>query len=85
MGNPQAYGVGHYFNDSLFDSPSFSVKKLHHKTLSHIISEWMTLLGTKDNMHASIIPPNKIWYIMSRECIKLLSFTKYQRTHEESN
>ncbi len=85
MGHPQAYGVDHYLNGSLFDSPSFPVKKLHHKTLSHLFSEWMTLVGTKDNMHAAIQPPNKIWYMMSREYIKLPTFTKYQKNYKESN
>jgi hypothetical protein len=66
MGHPQAYGVDHYLNDSLFDSHSFHMKKLRHKTLSHLFYEWMTLVGTKDNMHASIKPPNKIWYMMYR-------------------
>ena len=61
MGNPQAYGVDHYLDDSLFDSPSYSVKKLHHKTLSHLFSEWVTLVGTKDKLHAVIKPPNNFW------------------------
>jgi hypothetical protein len=78
MGNPQAYGVYNYLDDSLFDDPSIHVKKLHHGTLSHLFSEWMTLVGTKDNMHATIKPPNENWCMMSRECIKLLTFTKYQ-------
>jgi hypothetical protein len=38
MWHPQDYGVEHYLDDSLFDNPSFHVKKLHHKTLSHIFS-----------------------------------------------
>jgi hypothetical protein len=85
MGYPQAYGVDHYLDDSLFYDPSFPVKKLHHRILSHLFSEWMTLVGTKDNMHAAIKPPNKIWCIMCRECINLIIFTKYQETHKESN
>jgi hypothetical protein len=85
MGNPQAYGVDHYLYDSLFDDPSFPVKKLHHKTLSHLFSEWMTLVSTKYNMHSAIKPPNKIWYMMYTKCIKFLTFTKYQKTYKESN
>jgi hypothetical protein len=84
-GASQDYGVDHYLCDSLFDDPSFPVKKLHHKTLSHLFSEWMTLVGTKDNMHTAIKPPNKIWHMLYKECIKLLTFTKYQKTHKESN
>jgi hypothetical protein len=34
-GHPEAYGVVHYLDDSLFDDPSFPLKKVHHKTLSH--------------------------------------------------
>jgi hypothetical protein len=75
----------HYLDDSLFDDPSFPVKKLHHKTFSHLFSEWMTLVGTKDNMHVAIGPQNKISYMMSREWIKFLTFTKYQKTHKELN
>jgi hypothetical protein len=85
MGHPQDYGVDHYLDESLFDDPSFLVKILHHRTLSHLFSEWMTLVGTKDNMHAAMKPPNKIWYMMSRECIKLLKFIKYEKIHKESN
>jgi hypothetical protein len=84
MGHPQAYGVDHYLNDSLFDSPSFPVKKLHHKTLSHLFSEWMTLVVTKDNIHAVIKPSNKFWYMISREYIKLPTFTKCQNILKES-
>jgi hypothetical protein len=84
MGHPQDYGVVHYLDDSLFDDPSFPVKKLYHGTLSHLFSEWMTLVDTKDNMHIAIKTPNKIWYMMSRGCIKFPTFTKYQQTHKES-
>jgi hypothetical protein len=80
MGHPHAYGVDRYLNDSLFDDHSFPVKKLCHETLSHLFSKWMTLVGTKHNMHAIIKPPNKIWCMISRECTKLLTFTKYQKT-----
>jgi hypothetical protein len=83
-GASQAYGVDHYLDDSLFDDPSFPVKKLHRKTLSHLFSERMTLVGTKDNMHAAIKLPNNFFCMMSRECITLLTFRKYQKTHRES-
>jgi GTP cyclohydrolase I len=82
MGHPQSYGIDHYLNDSLFDNPSFPMKKLHHKTLSHTFSKWMTLVGIKDNMHAAIKTPNKILYMMYKEFIEVLSFTKYQKTHK---
>jgi hypothetical protein len=36
------------------------MKKLHHGPLFHLFSEWITLVGIKDNMHAAIKPPNKI-------------------------
>jgi hypothetical protein len=84
MGHPQAYGLVYYLDESLFDDPSFPVKKLHHKTLSHLFSEWMTLDGTKDNLYAAIKPPNIILHKMSRVYIKLPTFTKYQQTHKES-
>jgi hypothetical protein len=45
----------------------------------------MTLVGTKDNMHAAIKPPNKIWYMIFKDYSKLLTFKKYQNTHKESN
>jgi hypothetical protein len=85
MGHLQTYDIVHYLDNSLFDNYFFLVKKLHHKTFSHLFSEWMTLEGTKDNMHAAIKPINKIWHKMSREYIKFPTFTKYQNTHKESN
>jgi hypothetical protein len=80
----QDYGVDHYLDGTLFVNPSF-LKKLHHKTLSHLFPELMTLVGTKDNMHAAIKPPNKIWYMIFKDYSKLLTFKKYQNTHKESN
>jgi hypothetical protein len=47
MGHPQAYGVIHYLDDSLVDDYSFPVKKLHHKTISHLFLEWLILEGIK--------------------------------------
>jgi hypothetical protein len=47
MGKPQAYGVVHYLDDFLLDDYSFSVKKLHHKTISHLFLEWLILQGIK--------------------------------------
>ena len=84
MVNPQAYYFNHYLNGSLLEIPSFPVKKLHHKTLSHLFSEWMTLVATKDNMHAIIKPPNNFWYMMYRDYIKFPTFTKCQMTHKKS-
>ena len=34
-----------FFNYSLFDVPSFPVKKLHHKTFSHFFSVGVTLVA----------------------------------------
>jgi hypothetical protein len=59
MGNPQAYGVIHYLYDSLFDNPSFPVKKLHHRTLSHLFSRVDDIKGHTKNMHAVIKPQIK--------------------------
>jgi hypothetical protein len=36
--------------------------------------------GRKDNLSFSKKTPNKIWCKMSRECIKLPTLTKYQKT-----
>jgi hypothetical protein len=50
MGNPQAYGVIHYLDDSLLDDYSFPVKKLHHKTISHLFSRVADIRGHKHNI-----------------------------------
>jgi hypothetical protein len=55
-GNPQAYGVIHYLDDSLIDDYSFLVKKLHHKTISHLFSRVVDIRGHKDNMCATRKP-----------------------------
>jgi hypothetical protein len=81
MGNPQAYGVIHYLDDSLLDDYSFPVKKLHHKTISHLFSRVPDIRGYKDNMCAA----KKIWRKVSIECIKLTTFNKYQKTQKESS
>jgi hypothetical protein len=47
IGHPQAYGVIHYLDDSLIDEYSVPVKKLHHKTISHLFLEWLILESTK--------------------------------------
>jgi hypothetical protein len=60
MGNPQAYGVIHYLYDSLLDQYSVPVKKLHHKTISHIFSRVADIRGHKDNLCAANKTPNKI-------------------------
>jgi hypothetical protein len=77
MGNPQSYGVIHYLDDSLLDDYFFSVKKLHHETISHLFSKLVDIRGLKDNISAAKKTPNKIWYKVLRECIKLQTFTKY--------
>jgi hypothetical protein len=53
MGHPQAYGVIHYLDDSLLDDYSFPVKKLHHKTISHIFSTMADIRGHKDNIRSA--------------------------------
>jgi hypothetical protein len=45
MGNSQSYGVIHYLDDSLLDDYSFPVKKLHHKTISHLFSRVVDIRG----------------------------------------
>jgi hypothetical protein len=67
MGNPQAYGVFHYLDDSLLDDYSIHVKKLHHKTIFHLYSRGVDIRGHKDNICAANKTPNKIWCLVSRE------------------
>jgi hypothetical protein len=82
MGNPQAYGVIYYLDDSLLDDYSFSVKKLHHKTISYMFSRVADVRGHKDNTCAAKKTPNKIWCKVSIECINFPTFTKYQKTQK---
>jgi hypothetical protein len=82
MGSPQAYGVIHYLYESLIVQYSVPVKKLHHKTISHLFSRVANIRGHKDNLSAAKKTPNKIWCKVSRECIKLPTFTKYQKTQK---
>jgi hypothetical protein len=79
-GNPQDYGVIHYLDDSLLNDYSFPMKKLHHKTISHLFSRVAKIRGHKDNMCAANKTPNKIWWKVYIECIKFPTFTKYQKT-----
>jgi hypothetical protein len=60
MGYPQAYDVIHYLYDSVLDDYSFPVKKLHHKTISHLLSRVADIRGHKDNISAAKKTPNKI-------------------------
>jgi hypothetical protein len=85
MEHPQAYGVILYLDDLLINEYSFPVKKLHHKTISHLFSRVADIRGHKDNMCAAKKTPNKIWFKVSKECIKLPTFTKYQKTQKESS
>jgi hypothetical protein len=85
MGNPQAYGVIHYLDDSLIYDYSFPVKKLHHKTIYHLFSRGVNIRVHRDNIFAANKTPNKILCKVSRECIKFPTFTKYQKTQEESS
>jgi hypothetical protein len=61
MGHPQAYGFNHYLYDYLLDDYSFPVKKLHHKTISHLFSRVVDIKGHKDNMCAGKKTLNKIY------------------------
>jgi hypothetical protein len=82
MGYPQAYGVIHYLNYSLLDDYSFPVKKLHHKTISHLFSRVTDIRGHKDNISVAKKIPNKIWCKVSRECVKFQTFTNYKNTQK---
>jgi hypothetical protein len=53
MGNPQDYGIIQYLYDSLIDDYSFPVKKLYHKTISHLFSKVVDIRGHKDNISAA--------------------------------
>jgi hypothetical protein len=85
MGHPQAYGFIHYLDDSFLDKYSIPVKKLHHKTISHLFSRVADIRGNKDNLSAAKKTPNNIWCKVSREYIKCPTFTKYQKTQRESS
>jgi hypothetical protein len=61
MGHPQSYGVIHYLDDSLLDDYSFSMKKIHHKTISHLFSRVADIRGHKDNIIAAKKSPDKSW------------------------
>jgi hypothetical protein len=85
MGKPQSYDVFHYLDDSLLDDYSFHVKKLHHKTISHLFSRVDDIRGYKHNMCAAKNTPNKIWCKLSGEIMKFPTFTKYQKTQNYSS
>ena len=85
MGHPQAYGFHHFLNDSLFVGPSFPVKKTSPQNSFPFLFCGGDISGHKDKMQAAIKPPNKIWFKVSRECIKLQTFPKYQKTQKESS
>jgi hypothetical protein len=60
MGHPQDYGVTHYLDDSLLYEYSVPMKKLYHKTISHLFSRLTDIRGNKDNISAAKKTPNKI-------------------------
>jgi hypothetical protein len=66
MGHPQAYGVIHYLDDSMLDDYSVPMKKLHHKTISHLLSRVADIRGHKDNLSVAKKTPNKIWCKVTR-------------------
>jgi hypothetical protein len=71
MGHTQAYGVIHYLDYSLLDDYSFPVKKLHHKTISHLFSRVANSRGYKDNICAA----KKTQIKFSTRCLEsLLNF-----------
>jgi hypothetical protein len=76
MGHLQAYGVIHCLDDSLIDEYSVPVKNFTTKLFLTSFLEWLILLH-KDNMCVAKKTPNIIWCNVSRECIKLPTFTKY--------
>jgi hypothetical protein len=71
MGHPQDYGVFHFLYDSFLNYYSFPVKKLHHRTISHLFSRVDDIRGKKDSMCNAKKTPNKIWFKVS---IEILSF-----------
>jgi hypothetical protein len=73
MGKPQAYDVFHYLDDSLLNDYSFPVKKLHHKTISHLFCRVVDIRGYKDKICAARKTTNKIWCMVSIEYIKFPS------------
>jgi hypothetical protein len=73
-----------YMTPCLIITPSLW-KKLHHKIISHLFSRVADIRGCKVNMCASKKTLNKIWWKVSRECIKLPKFTKYQKTQKRSS
>jgi hypothetical protein len=85
MGHPQAYGVVHYLDDSLLDDYSFPVKKLYHKNIFHLFSRVDDIRGHKDNKCDIKKTTNKICCKVSRDYIKLTTFTKYQKTQKKSS
>jgi hypothetical protein len=70
MLHPQDYGVVHCLYDSLLNNHAFTVKKLHHRTISHLFSRMDDIRGHKDNICDIKKTPNKIWCNVSREYIK---------------
>jgi hypothetical protein len=85
MGHPQADGVTRYLDNYLLDEYSVFVKKLHHKTISHLFSRLADIRGHKDNISATKKTPNKIWCKVYKEYIKLPTSTKYQKTPKKSS
>jgi hypothetical protein len=79
IGHPQAYGIIHYLDDSFINQYSVHVKKLHHKTISHLFFRLADIRGHKDNLSAAKKTPNKISCKVSRECIKFKKFTKISK------
>jgi hypothetical protein len=85
MGHTQYYGVVNYLYDSLLNDYYIPVKKLYHKTISHLFSRLDHMRGHKDNMCAAKKTPNKIWCKVYREYIKFLTLKKYQKTQKEAS
>jgi hypothetical protein len=80
MGHPKLMVL----SDSLLNDYSFPVKKLYHKTISHLFSRVDAIRGHKYNICAAKKTPNKIWCKVSMKYIKLPTFTNYQKTQKVS-
>jgi hypothetical protein len=87
MGHPQDYGVIHYLVDSLLDDYSFPVKKLHHKTISHLFSRVVDIRGHNDNMCATKKTQIKFGARCPESvlsCQNLLYIKRFKKNHLET-
>jgi hypothetical protein len=85
MGYTQAYGVFHYLDNSLLDDYSFHVKKLHHRTISHLFARVDDIRGPKDNMCAAKKNQMKFGARFPESILSCQHSKKYQKTQKESS